>query len=347
MSRPILITGANGFLGSYLCREFSASGYRVHGLCRAGSDRSNLAGLDLPIHEADVRDPVALRAALEAFTPHASDGLEPWLVHNAARISYRKRDRELQEAVNHQGTRNVLAAAREVGVRRFLHVSSVVAVGVARGGATLDEQSPWNAEGLGIDYVRTKRRAEEAALEVAEELDVRVVNPGAIFGPVSSSSNTLRFLRQLDAGRIGTLAPPGGMSVVGVEDCARGARLALERGRTGRRYVLVESHLSALELFTLARTLLHGPGARRPLGAVPAWLWSCLGPLARCLEWRDPDTLLSRQTLFMLGQNFRFRGDRARRELGWDPTPFPRVLQDTITDLRRQGALPFRADSTL
>ncbi len=339
MKPAVLITGANGFLGSYLCREFLAHGYEVHGLCRANSDRANLAGIELRVHEADLRDPDGVRAALAAFSASVD---VPWVVHNAATISYRAADAQLQEDVNHQGTRHVLNASRAANVQRFLHVSSVVAVGVARKGETLDEDSPWNAEDLGIDYVRTKRRAEEAALAEAEALDVRVVNPGAIFGPVASSSNSLRFLQQLALGKIGLVTPPGGMSVVGVDDCATGVRLALESGRTGRRYVLAESYLSSLQLFGLAKRLLRGDDVRPPLGAVPRWLWPALTPLARCLEWRNPNTLLSRQTVFMLGQTFRFQGTRARTELQWTPRPFEDVLRDAIEVLRANGSLPSR-----
>jgi dihydroflavonol-4-reductase len=339
MTPSILVTGANGFLGSYLCREFLEHGYEVHGLCRANSDRSNLDGVDLAIHEADLRDPVAVQAAMSAF---ASSVEVPWVVHNAATISYRAADAKLQEDVNHQGTRHVLSASRATGIQRFLHVSSVVAIGVARGGEALDEDSPWNAEDLGIDYVRTKRRAEEAALAEADALDVRVVNPGAIFGPVGSSSNSLRFLQQLAVGKIGRVTPPGGMSVVGVDDCASGVRLALEEGRAGRRYVLAESFLSSLELFGLAKRLLRGEDVRPPLGAVPRWLWPALTPLARFLEWRNPNTLLSRQTVFMLGQTFRFQGARARNELNWKPRPFPEVLGEAIEVLYANGSLPAR-----
>jgi dihydroflavonol-4-reductase len=336
-ARPVLVTGANGFLGSFLCRELAAPGYDVHGTVRASSDRANLAGVDVTLHQADVRDPDAVRAAVEAF---AAAGPEPWLVHNAAVISYRPTDGPLQEAVNHQGTRHVLDAARAAGVARVLHVSSVVTLGVARRGETLHEDSPWNAEALDVEYVRTKRRAEEAALAAADELDLRVVNPGAIFGPVSSSSNSLRFLRQLAEGRIGRVTPPGGMSVVGVEDTATGARLALERGRAGRRYVLVERHLSSYELFALAKRLLRGADARPPWFAVPRWAWALLVPFARLVERGNPDTLLSSRTVRMLGRSFRCTGARARMELGWEPRPFPDVLAETIATLRANGSLP-------
>ena len=105
----------------------------------------------------------------------------------------------LQREVNVEGTRHVLRAARRAGVTRAVHVSSVVAVGFSERGETLDEDAPWNGAKLGIDYVTTKRAAEELALAVADELDLCIVNPGAIFGPSPRPANTARFLRKIAA----------------------------------------------------------------------------------------------------------------------------------------------------
>ena len=88
--------------------------------------------------------------------------------------------------------------------------------------------------------------------------------------PRPPGSNTTRFLRHVQRGTLGPFAPPGSLSVVGVADVARGIRLALERGRHGRRYLLCESNLTLRELQTRAARVL---GVRPPLASVPPWLW--------------------------------------------------------------------------
>jgi dihydroflavonol-4-reductase len=180
----------------------------------------------------------------------------------------------------------------------------------------------------------TKRAAEELVL-ARPALDVVVVNPGAIFGPAERESNTVRFLRKLQAGRM-PLAPPGALSVVGVEDVARGCILALARGQRGRRYLLVESVHACDALFEMAARAL---GGRPPLATVPRVLWPAVVASIRLLDAVVPQELVTPQSLKMLGLRFAFSAARARSELGWTPRPFPEVLAATIAGLREKGLL--------
>ena len=332
---PILLTGATGFLGAHLARRLVAGGRRVHALARAGSDRGRLADLPLVWHPGDLRDGASLERTCSAL---AGTGFE--VIHAAALISYRRRDRALQEDCNAGGTRRLLAACRRHGAGRVVHVSSVVAVGHApRGGPALDEDWPFNGGELRCDYVDTKRAAEELALAAAREpdgLDLSVVNPGAVFGPDSARANTTAFVREVARGATGPFAPPGSLAVVGVEDVAAGTVAALERGRRGRRYLLTESNLSLRELMELTARLL----GRRPVrwtlapalwraAVAPLRVWDRLRPLERATP----------QALALLGVHFRFDSSRARRELDWRPEPFEGVLERTVGWMRAEGLL--------
>ncbi len=334
MIAPVLVTGGTGFVGIALVRELTEHGYEVHVLARPSADRSVLADLPVQWHAGDLLDAASIERALEAVAACAG-GAGPWLVHNAAVISYRTRDAALQREVNVEGTRRVLRAARKMGVTRAVHVSSVVAVGFSSRGETLDEGAPWNGAQLGLDYVTTKRAAEELALAAAEELDLRVVNPGAIFGPSPRPANTARFLRKIAAGALGPIAPPGVMSPVGLRDVATGIRLALERGRAGRRYLLCESTLSMKDLFRRAQALLELKPTRF---ALPRPLWSAAVAATRAVDAVRPLELTTPQALKALGVEWRFTGARARTELGWAPAPFEAVLTETLESLGLTGA---------
>jgi dihydroflavonol-4-reductase len=335
MKRKILITGGTGFVGNALLRELDANGYELHALARATSDKRTLEDLEITWYPGDLTDAESLDRAVAAVCAAAGDA-GAWLVHCAALISYRSADGEQQEAVNFGGTRSVLEAAERHGMQRVVHVSSVVGVGFARGDEVLDEDSTFNGNDVHCDYTRTKRAAEEFALSKAAALDLRVVNPGAIFGPVFGESNTTRFLRSVARRKLGPVAPPGGLSVLGVRDTARGIRLALERGRTGRRYLLVESYMTNAELFRLAQNKLGVP-------AVPFTMPSALWPLvvlgSRVVDAVKPASLATPQALRMLGLKFRYTSARAREELGWDPVPFDEVLDETIEHCRARGML--------
>jgi dihydroflavonol-4-reductase len=193
---------------------------------------------------------------------------------------------------------------------------------------------------LNVAYVETKRQGEKLALRAPSELQVRVVNPGAIFGPVQENSNSARFLVGMAQGKIGAWAPPGGMAVVGVRDCARGVRLALEMGETGRRYLLTDSYLSSRQLFAAVG---HALADRDPVkGTFPRWLWRLLGHGLSLVSLVREPKLTTPQAMRMLGVPFDASGERARKELGWKPRPFGEVLEWTVREMRNMGILPGR-----
>lgn len=333
MKAQVLVTGGTGFLGSEIVRVLVEHGHEVDVLARASADRSLLRGVPVRWREGDLLDEGALAAALEKLVAR---GRPAWVVHSAAVISYATRDRELQRRANVEGTRIVLEACRRQRIERLLHISSVVAVGHARAGELLDEDAPYNNAELRCDYADTKRAAEELALAATAELDVVVVNPGAIFGPSPRAPNTVKFLQQLARGPRLPFTPPGSLSVVGVRDVAEGCRLALERGRRGRRYLLCESAWTSLESFQFAARRL---GVAPPRRAAPAALWRALELGVTALDTFAPPKLLAPTAVRMLGAHFRFDSARARTELGWTPAPFEAVLDETIAALRSRGEL--------
>jgi dihydroflavonol-4-reductase len=330
----VFVTGLTGFIGSALAPALARRGWAVHALARAGSDRGAVGSADVAWHAGELGDSGALERALQAARRAA--GTAPLdAIHNAALISYRTRDARLHREVNVEGTRRILDALAAAGVRRAVHVSSIVAVGHARSAAeSLDEDAPFNSAPLGCDYVDTKRAAEELALAACDRIDLSVVNPGAVFGPSPRPSNSTRFLARIAAGRGPPLAPPGSSAVVGVRDVAEGICLALERGRRGRRYVLVERNLTYLELL---RQVAGAFGVRGPLRATPRWLWSLVVLGGRAVDRAVPLELVPPQGLKLLGVHYRFDAARARRELGWAPQPFDDVLSETVESLRRRG----------
>lgn len=328
---PVLVTGGTGFLGRGLVRALAGRGVETHVLARPSSNRAPLADLAVVWHAGDLADAASVERAVRAASASARErGQRLRMIHSGAVISYRSQDTALQRLVNVDGTRHVLDAARAHGAGRIVYVSSVVTVGHAsRPGVPLDESAPFNSGVLGVDYVDTKRAAEELAL--ASGLDVVVVNPGAIFGPVSEGANTTRFLRAVLAGKGPFLAPPGGLGVVGLDDTVEGTLLALERGRTGERYLLVESYHASIDLF---RKVARLGDARGAWGTVPGALWSLVVAGGRVVDRIRPLRLATPQALVMLGKRMCFDARKAREELGWRPRPFDEVLRETVEHVR-------------
>lgn len=338
----VFVTGATGFLGAEIVRRLTPRQVALVALVRdrAGRgepERKVVPGVDVEIARGDLTDPPSIAAGVEHAAQLARErGGRLYVIHSGALISYRTNERALARSINVDGTRHLLDASRRAKVARFLFISSVVAVGDARGVASIDETARFNLGHLGVHYTDTKREAEELVLASAPHLDVVVVNPGAIFGVVEGRSNTVRFIRRMAHGRVPIAAPPGTLSVVGVEDTADGTIAALERGRRGERYILVESFVTSRELFD---RIADEVGARHVRFTLPSWLLSLAIPIASAWDALSPLDLAPPQALKMLGRELRLDGSKARRELGWTPRPFAQVLHDTIAGLRARGLL--------
>lgn len=319
------LTGATGFLGTALAERLTTRGVRLHLLVRDARKVQALQAAGHVVHLGDLTDAASVQRAMQACAVDSKGVFD--VINNAALISYHVRDRAAQQSINVAGTRTMADAALRQGARRFCHVSSVVTVASSVDGLPVDETAAFNLGPCRVDYVDTKRAAEEYVISLASELDSVTVNPGAIFGAKADGSNTARFLARVAKHGAPPLAPPGWLAVVGVADAAEGTVLALERGGSGQRYLLVESNWRTRELFALAARLSD---RRAPLGVLPAWLLPPVAAAARLLEPVWSSELVPPQALTMLGRNLIFDASKARRELGWSPEPFEAVLRRSL-----------------
>ncbi len=255
------ITGATGFIGGHLARLLLAEGHQVRALVRAHSDRRNLADLPLECMEGDLNNPAQLAEQIA--------GCEV-IFHVAAHYSLWAKDRAAIYQANVTGTENMLAVARRVGVQRFVHTSSVAAIGVPPTGTAATEATQTTVEALVSDYKKSKFLAEQAALQAAKTgLDVVVVNPSTPIGthdvkPTPTGEIILRFLQNRMPAYVHT-----GLNLIDVEDVARGHMLAWQRGRTGERYILGHRNLPLRDMLQMLAAITGQPA---PKFAVPHWL---------------------------------------------------------------------------
>jgi dihydroflavonol-4-reductase len=254
----VLVTGATGFLGSHVASLLLARGHRVRALVRPGRDSSALAAAGAEIAEGDLLDESSLHRACE--------GMEG-LVHCAARTGNWSREADAQRAVNVEGTARLYRTARDGGLARIVHVSTIATLGANREGVPLDESSLCNIRHLRLPYVESKLESEERALSAARAgSPIVVVNPSHLAGPRLDGRRPSAVARL--ARRRMRLAPPGGLSVADVEDVADSILVALERGAVGERYVLGGHDLEFVDFYArLARVMgVTPPNASFPRG---------------------------------------------------------------------------------
>jgi dihydroflavonol-4-reductase len=231
--KPTLVTGASGFVGWHVARMLLEEGHQVRALVRASSVIPELA---VERVTGDLRDAESLaRAAAGCGT----------VFHVAADYRLWSKNPDDLYASNVEGTRNMLKAARDAGVERFVYTSTVGCIGIPRDGGIGDENQPVSLADMGGTYKRSKFMAEQVALEFAASgFPVVIVNPTAPMGdhdfkPTPTGQIVRDFLNGDMPAYIDT-----GLNVVHVDDVARGHLLACERGRPGERYILGSENLT-------------------------------------------------------------------------------------------------------
>ena len=264
------VTGASGFVGAHVARALLDQGVEVRALVRPTSDTRNLDGLVVEVVHGDLLDGSGLRGLMA--------GCER-LYHVAAYYSTKPEDGPLMYRINVGGTKSLLHAALEAGVKRVVHTSTIGTIGRPPNDALPTEETEFNLWDTASDYVKSKYLGERAALSMVEQgLDVVVVHPCAPVGtmdikPTSTGQRIVDYL----GGKVPSLAS-GGINFVSVEDVAQGHILAAHKGQTGQRYILGHAQgnftqadfMAMMERASGQRVSIPQP--RNPLRRLRAWL---------------------------------------------------------------------------
>lgn len=324
--RPVLVTGATGFLGRALVRRLSREGARVRALVRTPSKGERVAGLSgvTPV-PGDLTDAGAMTRAVQGVRV---------VINSAAALRGTAAE---QDRINLEGTRILAQAAAEAGVDRFVHISSVAVYGF-QPGAVLDESSPL-PEG-NYTYGRTKAGAERMVREVAAGNGLRfsIVRPGTIYGP-EAGSWTGRLFRW--ARRRPLWLPAGGrgsMPYIHVDDVVDLClHCADHPAAAGEVFNAVMDPPPSLREVLEAWARLRGEPWIITLPAI------LLRPLAAGLSRTgDPDSprRLAPAILRMLGEPTRWPMDKARDRLGWSPrTGLEEGVRGCVPWLKEKGLL--------
>jgi dihydroflavonol-4-reductase len=227
----------------------------------------------------------------------------------------------------------VVRAAGQAGARRVVHTSTID-VFHAASGARFDETSVADYP-KGTAYERSKQHAEQLVLAAAADCDIEVVlvNPAAVYGPGPGGGATSfeeGLFKPLIEGRRADvpMLPPGGAGLVFVPGLARGQLLAADRGRAGERYILCDAHVTFRQL-AQAVVRVAGRGILPPTMPVPVARALAAGGEAISRVIGKPP-LLPRGQLYFFLWNAAPDAGKARRELGWEPTPLDDGLRATL-----------------
>ncbi|NOZ27296.1 MAG: NAD-dependent epimerase/dehydratase family protein [Chloroflexi bacterium] len=253
----VLVTGATGFIGRHLARLLLARGESVRVLVRRPESAALLAEKGAEVVVGDLVRPESAAAAVAGCRV---------VYHLAAAYSTRPEDIDRMYQVNVRGTLNLLLAARDAGVERIVHTSTVGTIGRPPDGSIPDESVPFNLWDAS-HYVRSKFFGELIARTMADAgLPVVIVHPTACVGPedVAPSATGRRLLAFLRGRWLPY--PEGGVNFVPVADVVQGMVAAAERGRVGGRYILghAEGNLDERAYLALMERISGQPPPARP-----------------------------------------------------------------------------------
>jgi dihydroflavonol-4-reductase len=285
-----------------------------------GEDCSALEGLNIEKVEGNVLDPASLARAMQ--------GIEV-VYHMAALVSIVEDHAPLLYKVNVEGTRNVIEAARQAGIRRLIYTSSIHALTRPPDGVTIDESLPFDPHNPAGAYDRTKAEASLAVQQAAREgFDAVIVCPTGVLGPYDYRRSEMGEMVLTWMKRGVGIVVNGFFDFVDVRDVANGHILAAERGACGETYILGGERISVPQIHQLVQQAahLHQPAVNIPL---PLALFT-----ARFAEiyYRVTKTRprFTRYSLETLVSNSQISSAKAARQLGYSPRRLADSLVDTV-----------------
>lgn len=291
----VVLAGATGTLGGVLVPQLLAAGHTVLGLTRSAERARQLQDVGVETRVVDVMDEQRLLAALDGYTADA-------VIHQATAITgtpLRHRDLHATDDLREQGTANLLRAAELVGARRFVTQSFFLGYGYSdHGDAVLTEDHPFAPTGKGPfeRHLRSMRANERQTFDAAG-IEGIALRYGFFYGPEVST----RKLMELAAQRKLPMPKPSGVTCpIHIADAASATVAALERGRAGEAYNIVDDTPVSFAEFVAAVAKATDALAPR---TVPGWVLR-LVPYMHAL---------------MVGTRIRLSNEKAKRELGWKP----------------------------
>jgi dihydroflavonol-4-reductase len=319
----VLVTGSTGFIGANLCHALTQQNYDVVAFHRQNSPLSLLEGLPVEHRIGDITDPASLNDAMQ--------GIEI-VFHAAAQLKSPKNLNNFND-VTISGSRNVLEAAINHRVERFIHTSSVAALGVpldqdANKTRLMDENHTWNFSPDRWIYGYSKYMAEmEVQKAITRGLDAVIVNPSVVIGPRDINLISGNVLLHT-AKRHFPIAVSGGINAVHVDDVISGHIAAMNHGITGERYILGGENISILEFLKIISGVCAVPP---PFFVVPGKIIRILAPILSILQKLLP-LPGSISTLHKAGYFFYYNTQKSKDHLY---LKHARPISEAVTDAYR------------
>lgn len=324
----VLITGANGLVGSAVAKRLLQQRFQVLALCRETADLSSLADIrqDITVVAGDIMDILGLRKALTGVDI---------VIHAAAVVSFNPKDRQGMYQTNVEGTTNVVNACLDANVKQLLFVSSIAALGrpvnTTNQLTEIDESQQWAESALNSHYAKSKYLAEcEVWRGHAEGVNVVVLNPSVILGEGDwSRSSTQLFRYVYQENRFYTL---GNLNYVDINDLTETVWQIIEKQVSGERFIISAGVITYKEFFEKVAFAFN---KKPPKILIQPWMTEILWRIeAVRSKLSGGSPLITKETAKSARTNFRYVNQKVKEKIGISFTPIDETINRVVAFLR-------------
>lgn len=327
-NKQVLVTGGTGFLGAYLLNYLVQKGYQIRAIKRKTSSMDLVKNIQSQIEwlEGDILDIPFLETAMKGVQQ---------VYHAAAVISFDPREAAFMLKVNAEGTANMVNAALYEGVEKFVHVSSIAALGRKEFQPHINEMAQWENSKQNSNYAISKFKAEcEVWRGMQEGLNIAIVNPSVIIGAGHWNQGSCQLIQKVAKGF--KFYPKGSTGFVDVRDVARAAILLMESDISGERYILNGVNWSYQKFFTeTAKALQQSPPNKLAAPWMINFLWRA--EWLRSKIFRS-SPLLSRETARTSQATYYYHNEKIVKDLGYDFISMEETLHATAKAFKESQA---------
>ncbi|OBG58012.1 MULTISPECIES: NAD-dependent epimerase/dehydratase family protein [unclassified Mycobacterium] len=318
-TKPKLVIGANGFLGSHVTRQLVADGAQVRAMVRPNANTRSIDDLELTRFLGDVFDDATLREAMDGV-----DDVYYCVVDTRAWL----RDPAPLFRTNVDGLRNVLdVAVNQPQLRRFVFTSTYATVGRRHGHVATEEDVIRSRELT--PYVQSRVQAENLVMRYVAEAGLPAVAMcvSTTYGSGDWGGTPHgAFIAGAVFGKLPFLMNGIQLEVVGVDDAARAMILAAEHGRIGERYLVSDRMIALNDVVRIAADEAGTPPPQRSISVPMLYALAAAGTLKARLTGKDAE--LSLTSVRMMRAEAEVDSSKAKRELGWQPRPVEESIRE-------------------
>jgi dihydroflavonol-4-reductase len=325
----LLVTGASGFVGTWMTKKLLDKGHDVRVLTRSGRVDFEFDTSRIEVVRGDVTQFESVLSATKNIDS---------VFHLAGVVGYSRAARTEMYTTNVLGTKNVVKAVIQNQCRRLVHMSSVVAIGAGfNDQQILNENSEFNIHHLDLGYFETKHEAEVIVHKAVKDglLDAVILNPSTIYGPGDAKKGSRSTQLKVARGSF-PFYTSGGVNIIHIDDVTEAIYRAWQIGQKGERYILAGENIRIQNLFEM---IAAEAGVKPPNIYLPNAIVLGLGKIGDYLEKIGRKGPINTENAWASILFHWFDNTKAKRELGLNPRPARQAIAESVAWIKSNNLI--------